>query len=77
MLRLLILFITLAAITVETDHAIADEAQTPSLEFLEYLGEWESSDGQWQDPIEFSTIDVTELQNAESKLASEEQNNDK
>lgn len=76
MLRLSILFIMLGATTVETEQAYAEETQTPSLDFLEYLGEWESSDGQWQDPIEFSTIDETELQKAESKLASEEQSND-
>lgn len=69
----------------------AEEAQTPSAGFLEFLGEWETSDGQWQDPIEFSELDdtaiqqvekqqmdvqQTEGQQAESKSVSEEQGND-
>ena len=26
--------------------------ETPSLELLEFLGNWEDSDGEWQDPME-------------------------
>ncbi len=33
-------------------------SSTPSLEFLEYLGEFETTDGQWIDPI--SDIDALE-----------------
>jgi hypothetical protein len=28
-------------------------ADAPSLELLEFLGDWESSDGKWQDPLDF------------------------
>ena len=28
-------------------------ADAPSLELLEFLGDWETSDGEWQDPLEF------------------------
>ena len=28
-----------------------ESREMPSLEMLEYLGEWESSDGQWIDPM--------------------------
>jgi len=33
----------------------ADEApdETPSLDFLEFLGEWEDAQGNWQDPLEY------------------------
>ncbi len=30
---------------------LAEDA--PSLELLEFLGEWETGDGEWQDPLEF------------------------
>ncbi len=29
------------------EPALADEAEVPDLEFLEYLGSWESSDEDW------------------------------
>lgn len=28
-------------------------ADAPSLELLEFLGDWESADGEWQDPLDF------------------------
>ena len=28
-------------------------ADTPSVELLEFLGNWETSEGEWQDPLEF------------------------
>ncbi len=27
--------------------------ETPSLDFLEFLGEWEDEQGNWQDPLEY------------------------
>lgn len=58
----------------------ADEAQAPSVEFLEFMGEWETSDGQWQDPIELSrmneAMDDAELQQLENEKVSEEKHND-
>jgi hypothetical protein len=29
--------------------------ETPSVELLEFLGEWETSQGQWVDPLELDT----------------------
>ena len=29
-------------------------SDAPSLEFLEFLGDWETADGQWTDPAEFA-----------------------
>ncbi len=36
---------------VERDELSGQDA--PSLEFLEFLGDWETEDGQWTDPAEF------------------------
>jgi hypothetical protein len=33
----------------------------PSLDLLEFLGEWESSDGEWLDPAEFEDNDFAKL----------------
>lgn len=41
--------------------------EPPSLELLEFLGNWETSDGEWQDPLELmKELDVLE---AEAKTA--------
>ena len=45
----------------------AKAAEPPSLELLEFLGNWETSDGEWQDPLELmKELDVLE---AEAKTA--------
>jgi hypothetical protein len=36
------------------------EPETPSLEMLEYLGEWEQEDQQWIDPLSLSESDMTD-----------------
>jgi hypothetical protein len=37
-------------------------AEAPSLELLEFLGHWESAEGEWQDPLELlQTLDVTDV----------------
>ncbi len=40
----------LAAVLLVSNAASAEEVEVPPLELLEYLGEWEDSDGQWFDP---------------------------
>jgi hypothetical protein len=37
-----------------------EEAETPSLEFLEFLGDWETDDGEWIDPEELDQIALTD-----------------
>ena len=32
------------------------EQGSPSLELLEFLGEWETEDGKWVDPTEFKDV---------------------
>jgi hypothetical protein len=50
----------------------ADE--TPSLELLEFLGNWETSDGKWQDPLELmQELDVLEV---EAKMVKVEDDRD-
>lgn len=54
----------------------ADVAEAPSLELLEFLGSWETADGQWQDPLDM----VEELDNAdtsEPRAKHEDVNDDK
>ena len=37
-----------------------EEAERPSLEFLEFLGDWETDDGEWIDPEELEQIAITD-----------------
>ena len=37
-----------------------ENAETPSLEFLEFLGDWETDDGEWIDPEELEQITIGE-----------------
>lgn len=39
----------------------AAEAQAPSVEFLEFMGEWEGTDGQWQDPTQLVDVSDADL----------------
>ena len=50
-LLLLLVLLPLAALA-------ADEAEQPSLELLEFLGTWETKDGQWVDPTQL--LEATE-----------------
>jgi hypothetical protein len=44
---------------------IAMAAEEPSLELLEFLGDWETADGEWQDPLEFmQDVEALEAENA-------------
>ena len=37
-----------------------ENSETPSLEFLEFLGDWETDDGEWIDPEELEQITLTD-----------------
>ncbi len=37
-----------------------EEAEMPSLELLEFLGDWEMEDGEWIDPEELEQIAITD-----------------
>lgn len=36
--------------------------EMPVLDFIEFLGEWETEEGEWIDPNEFETEDYAELE---------------
>jgi len=48
------------------------DTEIPSLEFLEFLGEWETEDGQWIDPEE---LDQISLPDTEKKNEDEDETN--
>lgn len=35
--------------------------EIPSIEFLEFIGEWETEQGEWIDPVEFENEEVDSL----------------
>jgi len=39
---------------------MADESK-PSMEFLEFLGEWETEEGEWIDPVELENEEFGKL----------------
>ena len=46
----------------QTEQEVQTSSQTPdesgvSMEFLEFLGEWEAGDGDWVDPMEVQSAD--------------------
>ncbi len=50
-LSLLLMTMTLHISTLHAENLVQDEA--PAIDFLEFLGEWETSEGEWLDPNEF------------------------
>ena len=68
-LMLMIQFSSILQATSEQDNG------APSLDLLEFLGEWESSDGEWLDPAEFEDNDFAKLiESTESDSSAEDQN---
>mgnify|MGYP000128961095 FL=1 len=68
-LLLMIQFSSILQATSEQDNG------APSLDLLEFLGEWESSDGEWLDPAEFEDNDFAKLiESTESDSSAEDQN---
>jgi len=47
----------------------SENTEMPSLEFLEFLGDWETEDGEWIDPEELEQIALTdqEQENEDAK----------
>ncbi|MCI0508001.1 MAG: hypothetical protein L0Z73_18095 [Gammaproteobacteria bacterium] len=52
----LALFVILLGIVFDANAA--DDDASPSMELLEFLGEWQTKDGEWVDPMRF--LDVSE-----------------
>lgn len=49
----------------EQARKTSEESETPSLEFLEFLGDWETDDGEWIDPEELDKISLTDQEQEE------------
>ena len=43
----------------------SEDTEMPSLEFLEFLGDWETEDGEWIDPEELEQIALTDQEQEE------------
>jgi hypothetical protein len=52
------LFLLLVTIALD---ARADGDDKPSMELLEFLGEWQTKDGEWVDPMRFLTVSDADL----------------
>lgn len=50
----------LLLLTIALD-ARADSEDKPSMELLEFLGEWQTKDGEWVDPMRFLTVSDSDL----------------
>jgi hypothetical protein len=49
------------AATVKTaDPGAVEDTEAPSMELLEFLGAWETADGEWIDPEEMEQIELQE-----------------
>ena len=44
----------------EPEQVGTEESEMPSLELLEFLGDWETDDGEWIDPEELEQIALTD-----------------
>lgn len=48
-------------------QTLADNDSLPDMELLEFLAEWETSDGQWVDPLELDTSIALPAEDSEPK----------
>lgn len=53
------LFLLLLTIAIDAKAASDDK---PSMELLEFLGEWQTKDGEWVDPMRFLSMKDEDLQ---------------
>ena len=53
------LFLLLLTIALDAKAAGEDK---PSMELLEFLGEWQTKDGEWVDPMRFLTVSDADLE---------------
>lgn len=57
------IFVLLVSIAIDANAATEDK---PSMELLEFLGEWQTKDGEWVDPMRFLTVKDSDLDQGES-----------
>ncbi|MGB5260143.1 MAG: hypothetical protein WBO34_06405 [Gammaproteobacteria bacterium] len=51
-------------ISIYATASAAEEDSLPGMALLEFLAEWETSDGQWVDPVELDEADEPGLEEA-------------
>jgi len=56
-LMMLILMAQITTLVYAADESVAED---PATDFIEFLGEWETADGEWIDPNELETVDDTQ-----------------
>jgi hypothetical protein len=54
------LFVILLGIVIDANAA--DDDASPSMELLEFLGEWQTKDGEWVDPMRFLNVSDRDLE---------------
>ena len=59
----LALIVLLVSVALDA-NAASDE--NPSMELLEFLGEWQTKDGEWVDPMRFLTVKDSDLEHGGS-----------
>ena len=76
-LALIPVAVFLLLVTIALD-ARAESDEKPSMELLEFLGEWQTKDGEWVDPMRFMNVSDSDLdQNPVTKVnVKEDRQND-
>lgn len=64
-LRLMLILMVLYSSILEAQEETKDES--PALDFIEFLGEWETEEGEWIDPNEFDTEEYAGLESEETE----------
>ncbi|MGD8569349.1 MAG: hypothetical protein PVJ39_14775 [Gammaproteobacteria bacterium] len=60
-IQLILPVILMISLLVLAFDAHAGDRENPSMELLEFLGEWQTKDGEWVDPMRFLDIDEKDL----------------
>ena len=72
----IIFVLILMAALPETAVAETEAEDTPSMELLEFLGEWETKEGEWIDQSLLVDTEVAESNDVDYVYTAEEQNNE-
>ena len=70
---MVILMAQVATLVYAADESVAAE---PTADFIEFLGEWETTDGEWVDPNELATEAATQADTGLELAPVEEQGHD-
>ena len=55
-------------LSIAFDAKAASENTNPSMELLEFLGEWQTKDGDWVDPMRFLDVSEADLEKDASTI---------